>query len=140
MKRVALFLIFICQLAAAQHVPSFEEVISLRNVNAVSLSADGKHIAYTVQTSDWHDNRFDTEIWLSKNGGKPFQLTNTSKNSSSNPVFSPDGEWIAFLTDRGSKPQIYVLKVDGGEARAVTKEEEGISSFEWHPSGNKFIF
>lgn len=140
MNRVALFLTFICQLATAQHVPTFEEVISLRGVNVVSLSADGKHIAYTVQTTDWHDNRFDTEIWLSKNGGKPFQLTNTSKNSSSNPVFSPDGEWIAFLTDRGSKPQIYVLKADGGEARAVTKEEEGISSFEWHPSGNKFIF
>ena len=73
MNRVALFLIFICQLATAQHVPTFEEVISLRGVNTVSLSSDGKHIAFTVQTTDWHDNRFDTEIWLSKNGGRPFQ-------------------------------------------------------------------
>jgi dipeptidyl aminopeptidase/acylaminoacyl peptidase len=141
MNRLLLFLfVFICSLAAAQHVPTFEEVISLRSIGGVTLSPDGKHIAYTVQTTDWNENRFDTEIWLSKNGESPFQLTNTTKNSSTNPAFSPDGQWIAFLSDRGSKNQIHVMRLAGGEARAVTKEEEGISSFEWHPSGNKFIF
>jgi dipeptidyl aminopeptidase/acylaminoacyl peptidase len=140
MIRAVLFLVIVCQQVIAQHVPTFEEVISLRSVNAVSLSADGKHIAYTLQTTDWQDNRFDTEIWLSKDSDKPFQLTNTTKNSSTNPAFSPNGEWIAFLADRGSKTQIYVMRVDGGEARVVTREEEGISSFEWHPSGEKFIF
>ena len=137
-----LSLLFICisGLAVAQRVPTFEEVISLRSISGVTLSADGKDIAYTVQTTDWNENRFDTEIWLSKNGKKAFLLTNTTKNNSTNPAFSPDGQWIAFLADRGNKNQIYVLRVEGGEARAVTKEEEGISSFEWHPDGNKFVF
>ena len=132
--------IFMSGFAAAQHVPTFEEVISLRSIGGVTLSADGKHMAYTMQTTDWNDNRFDTEIWLSKNGAKPFQLTNTAKNNSTNAAFSPDGQWIAFLTDRGSKNQIYVMRVEGGEARAVTKEDEGISSFEWHPDGKSFVF
>ena len=141
MNRLLFFLfIFTCTLASAQHVPIFEEVISLRSVGGVSLSADGKHIAYTVQTTDWNENRFDTEIWLSKNGDKPFQLTNTTKNSSTSPAFSPDGQWIAFLADRGSKNQIHVMRLEGGEAWAITREEEGISSFEWHPSGNKLFF
>jgi len=141
MNRLFVFLfIFIGSLANAQRVPSFEEVIALRSIGGVTLSADGKHIAYTVQTTDWNDNRFDTEIWLSKNGEKPFPFTNTTKNSSTNPAFSPDGQWIAFLADRGSKTQIYVMRLEGGEARAVTSEEESISSFEWHPSGNQFIF
>jgi dipeptidyl aminopeptidase/acylaminoacyl peptidase len=141
MNRFLSFLfIFISGFAVAQHLPTFEEVISLRSIGGVTLSADGKHIAYTVQTTDWNDNRFDTEIWLSKNGERPFQLTNTEKNSSTNAAFSPDGQWIAFLTDRGSKNQIYVMRVEGGEARAVTKEDEGISSFEWHPDGNSFVF
>lgn len=124
----------------AQQVPSFEEVISLRSISGITLSDDGKHIAFTVQTTDWNENRYDTEIWLSKDGKQPFQLTNTTKNSSTNPAFSPDGQWLAFLADRGDKNQIYVLRLAGGEARAVTKEEEGVSSFEWHPSGNRFIF
>src|SRR5690242_9242793 len=84
----------------AQHVPSFEEIISLRNAGSVVLSPDGKNVAFTVQTADWTDNRFDSEIWLKKEGQKAFQLTNTSKNSSSNPLFSPDGQWLAFLADR----------------------------------------
>lgn len=123
----------------AQHLPTFEEVISLRSVNGVSVSPDGRNVAFTVQTTDWNDNRFDSEIWLAKEGKKPFQLTNTSKASSSGPSFSPDGQWIAFLADRGNKNQIHVIRVDGGEARPITREEEGISAFEWHPSGAKII-
>lgn len=139
-RYILLPLVLISANVFAQHVPTFEEVISLRSVGSVTLSDDGKHIAYTVQTTDWNENRFDSEIWLSKNGAQPFQLTNTPKSSSSSAAFSPDGKWITFLADRGNKNQIQVINIEGGEAKAVTNEEEGVSSFEWHPSGTKFIF
>jgi len=139
-RLLSILFVFIFSFTAAQRVPSFEEVISLRTIGGVAISADGKNIAYTVQTTDWHDNRFDIEIWLSKNGSKPFQLTNTPKNNSTSPSFSPDGQWLAFLADRENKTQIYVMRVDGGEAHAVTSEEENISSYKWHPSGNKIVF
>jgi dipeptidyl aminopeptidase/acylaminoacyl peptidase len=134
------FLLLLTSAIFAQQVPSFEEVISLRSVGGIAISPDGRDVAFTIQTVDWNENRFDTEIWLSKNGGKPFQLTNSPKNSSTGAAFSPDGKWLAFLTDRGDKNQIHVLRTEGGEARAVTKEEDGVSFFEWHPSGSKFIF
>jgi dipeptidyl aminopeptidase/acylaminoacyl peptidase len=124
---------------AQQVVPSFEQVISLRSAGSPVMSPDGKLIAYTVSTTDWNDNRLDTEIWLSKNGAKPFQLTNTAKGNSTSPAFSPDGLWLAFLTDRGNKSQIYVIRTDGGEAIPVTKEDEGVNGFDWHPSGTKFV-
>ena len=88
-----------------QRSPTFEEVISLRSVGNVVLSPDGKNIAYTVQTTDWNENRFDTEIWISKNGNTAVQFTSTSKGSSTNPAFSPDGNWVSFLADRGNKTQ-----------------------------------
>jgi dipeptidyl aminopeptidase/acylaminoacyl peptidase len=137
---ILILLLFICSIAAAQRVPSFEEVISLRSIGEVTISTDGKHVAYTVQTTDWNDNRYDSEIWLSKNGEKPFQFTNTTKGGSTSPAFSPDGQWIAFLADRGNKVQIYVMRVNGGEAHVITKEEESINSFRWHPSGDKLVF
>lgn len=141
MKRFLIIAMMACStIVLAQRVPTFEEVISLRNVNGVTLSPDGKNVAFYVQTTDWTDNRFDTEIWLSKDGQKPFQLTNTTKANSGTASFSPDGQWLAFLSDRGNKSQLYIMRVDGGEARVLTKEEEGISDFEWHPSGSKFIF
>jgi dipeptidyl aminopeptidase/acylaminoacyl peptidase len=135
---ISCLLLSIC--AVAQHVPTFEETISLRGVGGVRISPDGKHVVFGVNSTDWTENRYDTEYWLSKNGDAPFQLTNTPKGSSGNVQFSPDSKWIAFLAIRGSKNQIHAMRVDGGEARAVTNDEEGITSFEWHPSGAKFIF
>lgn len=134
-----LLFFFFTTIAVAQHVPSFEEVISLRSVGGLTMSPDGKNIIFSVTSADWNDNRFDTELWLAKEGKKPFQLTNSAKANSNGASFSPDGQWIAFLADRGNKTQIHIMRVDGGEARAITREEDGITSFEWHPSGTKFI-
>ncbi len=137
---VVVTLLCLVQYSFAQHVPTMEEVISLRGITGIAISPDGRHVAYGVQTTDWTDNRYDTELWLSKNGEPGFQLTNTPKGNSSNAAFSPDGAWIAFLASRGNKNQIHVIRPDGGEARAVTNEEEGINSFVWHSSGKSFIF
>ncbi len=141
MKNTIIFLL--CTLAlqvGAQSVPTFEQVLSLRSVGSPTLSPDGKLVAFTGQATDWNENRFDTEIWISRDGKKPVQLTNTSKGSSTSPSFSPDGQWMAFMADRGNKTQIFVMRVEGGEARPATREEEAISGYEWHPSGNSFIF
>ncbi|MEQ8535284.1 MAG: S9 family peptidase, partial [Imperialibacter sp.] len=86
--------------------PSFEEVLSLQSAGSPEISPDGKNVAFTVNSTDWEENRFDTEIWLSKNGGTPFQLTNNVKSSSTSPKWSPDGQWIAFLSDKTGKTQI----------------------------------
>lgn len=134
-------LLMLCSIyAVGQHVPTFEEVISLRSVGGASISPDGKNVVYGVQTTDWNENRYDTELWLSRNGEPGFQLTNTPKGNSSGGNFSPDGKWIAFTANRGNKAQIHVIRTDGGEARVVTNEDENISSFFWHPSGKSFIF
>lgn len=140
MKKLLLLFMVLPLVAGAQTVPTFEQVLSLRAAGSPVISPDGRLILFSVTTTDWNDNRYDTELWLSRDGKNPTQLTNTSNGNSSNPSFSPDGQWIAFLADRGNKTQIHVMRTDGGEARAVTKEEEPISAFEWHPSGNSFIF
>ena len=126
MKKLLLVLLNIIAISAIaqNHVPSFEEVISLHGVGTVEISPDGKSVAFTVQKTDWNENRYDNEIWLSKEGNKPFPLTNNPKNSSTSPLFSPDGKWISFLSDRGNKNQIYVVRYEGGEAWPVTNEKK----------------
>lgn len=125
---------------AAQKNPSFEEVISLRNAGSPQISPDGKHVAFTVTSTDWKANGYDTEIWLSKNGGEPFQLTRTAGGSSSSPKWSPDGKWIAFTAKRGERTQIYIINPEGGEAWPLTNAEQDIQSFEWAPSGKQIAF
>jgi dipeptidyl aminopeptidase/acylaminoacyl peptidase len=140
MTRCIFLLLLIAHVSFAQHVPTFEEVISLRSASSVVISPDGKTGVYTVQTTDWNDNRYDTELWMWREGSEPFQLTNNLRNSSMAPRFSPDGKWISFLSDRGNKNQVFVMRVDGGEPRAVTREEEGVSFYEWHPAGSQIFF
>lgn len=120
--------------------PSFEEVIALRSVAAPVISPNGGAVAYTVRTVDWKGNRFDTEIWLVRGGGEPFQLTRNPDGSSDSPSWSPDGKWLAFLSDRGAKRQIYVIRADGGEAQPLTQSAEAVSRFKWSPSGRMLAY
>ncbi|HKK08742.1 MAG TPA: S9 family peptidase, partial [Gemmatimonadota bacterium] len=111
--------------ARAQDVrgaPSFRDVLSLRFAGSVAIAPDGRSVAYEVRGADWAANRYDTEIWLARPGGAPFQLTRTAGGSSTDPAWSPDGRWIAFLASRGedAPTQVWLIRPDGGEARPLT--------------------
>src|SRR5690606_30172002 len=104
------------------------------------LSPDGKHIVFTVTSTDWKENGYDTEIWLAREGEEPFQLTRTLKGSSGSPKWSPDGKWIAFTANRNDKNQLFVIRPNGGEAQQVSNEDEGVGGLEWSPDGKHFAF
>eukprot|EP01136_Pigoraptor_vietnamica_P032605 Opistho-1_new@94608 len=119
---------------------AFEKWLSLKQVGTPVISPNGKYIAYTLTSTDWTSNGYDSEIWLSKEGGTPLQLTRTSKGSSSSPAFTPDNQFISFLSDRGEKTQLYLIRVDGGEALQITKDEDGIGGYEWSPNGRQLAY
>ena len=109
--------------------------VNLQVAGGPRISPDGRTVAYTLRTTDWQENRYDTEIWLARENAAPFQLTRTEKGSSIAPRWSPDGRRIAFLADRGDKQQIYLIDLSGGEARRLTTVKEGVNAFEWAPDG-----
>ena len=56
------------------------------------------------------------------------------------PTFSPDGQFIAFTSDRGGGDNIWVMNRDGSGARAVTKEKfRLLNSPAWSPDGEYII-
>jgi dipeptidyl aminopeptidase/acylaminoacyl peptidase len=121
--------------------PSFKDVLSLKSAGDPVISPNGKDILFTITQPDWEKNRYDTEIWLSRDGGDPFQLTQTTDESSEVPSWSPDGRWIAFLANRdGKSSQIYLINSQGGEAIKLTNHKEGVDSYEWAPSGKSIAF
>ncbi len=137
---IALTVLAYSSIAQTLKNPSFEEVLSLRSVSNPTISPDGNHVVFESRSIDWKENRYDTELWISKNGATPFQLTNNIKDNSSNPKWSPDGRWIAFLSKRGEKTQIHIIRSAGGESIQVTHTENDISDFEWSPDGKKITF
>ncbi|MBI3983605.1 MAG: S9 family peptidase [Gemmatimonadetes bacterium] len=120
--------------------PSFRDIISLKGAGSPAISPDGRAIAYTVGSTEWDENRYDTEIWLARVGEQPVQLTRTAKGNSTNPAWSPDGAWLGFLADRGDKQQVFLIRSAGGEALALTAVKDGVSAFAWAPDGKRIAF
>ena len=56
--------------------------------------------------------------------------------------FTPDGRGIAFLARRGDDEQtsLYVIPVDGGEARRVLTHESGVGEYAFSPDGKQVAF
>jgi len=119
---------------------SFEQLISLKSVSAPKISPDGKTMVYTQNSTDWANNSYDSELWMVREGMEPFQLTRTDKSSSFSAEFTPDGKFVSFLANRGIKTQLYIISIFGGEAIQVTKDDEGISNYAWHPDGNMLLY
>lgn len=120
--------------------PTFEQVIALRGASGAAISPDGRSIVFSVRTTDWGANRFDSELWLSRDGAAPFPLTRTEKTSSFGARWSPDGKSIAFVADRGNKSQIHLIRPDGGEAQPITSHGESVGNFRWSPDGRRIAF
>jgi dipeptidyl aminopeptidase/acylaminoacyl peptidase len=127
-------------LRAADHVPTIDQLLELKRPAAVAMSPDGTRIAFTVSETNWEDNAFETEIFLvDARGAQLVQLTRARKSSTA-PAWSPDGRWLAFISDRSDKRQIFAISPSGGEPVALTNVEDGVNAFEWSPDGKSIAF
>ncbi|MBT4529945.1 MAG: hypothetical protein HOC27_01965 [Phycisphaerae bacterium] len=53
-------------------------------------------------------------------------LTRTSGVAERDPLWSPDGRWIAYLSDESGEYEIYLMQSDGkGETRKLTSDNDG---------------
>ena len=135
---------------AASHsaAPTIDQSLEMKSAFDPALSPDGERVVYEVSRTNWEDNAFERDLWIADTAsGESHQLT-ASKKSSSGAVWSPDGRWIAFLSDRQGqitgtpegKKQIYLISADGGEARQLTKVETGVNDLAWAPDSKKLAF
>ncbi|GCE06993.1 S9 family peptidase [Dictyobacter aurantiacus] len=112
-----------------------EDLLSLKIASDPQISPDGSLIAYTVMESNAEET--SSAVWLVDiTAGKtavPRKLSSGICHDST-PRWSPDGQSLAFLSDRSGVPQIYVLALYGGEAQQISDLPQGISEYSWHPN------
>jgi dipeptidyl aminopeptidase/acylaminoacyl peptidase len=111
-------------------------------ISEIRLSPSGDEVIYSQQRTDRDTEEKYCNLWVvPTNGGKPFQFT-FGDQTDTQPRWSPDGEMIAFLSNRGDKDkpnQIYLIPFRGGEARRLTWIDGKIENLSWSPDGKKLL-
>jgi Tol biopolymer transport system component len=124
---------------SGKHPITFDDLIKLHRLSGATVSRDGKWLAYSVSTPDLDANRSVSNIWIiSASGGDPTQVTQGGRDNS--PAWSPDGKTLAFLSGRDGTSQVYLLSMDGGEAKKLTRLSTGADLFQWSPDGQSIAF
>jgi len=116
-----------------------EQVLSIRQISDMRFSPDGRFIAFTV-TEPVKGTERNRDIWMLEVASRNLRPLTSSPKSESSPKWSPDGSRLAFLSDRDGPPQIYLLRMDGGEGLRLTEGKNQIQWFEWSPDGNQIAF
>lgn len=119
-------------------VPTPDDVAAFETLSDPRLSPDGERIAYVHSAADTEQDSNRSSIWaVAANGGEPVALTRGDTDSQ--PRWSPDGRWLAFLRADGGPPQVWLLPVDGGEPHRLTDTSLGVTGFGWSPDSDRLV-
>jgi dipeptidyl aminopeptidase/acylaminoacyl peptidase len=161
--KIAFIIVFVtsCTLVAiTQSKPklTLDDFFNSVSFPSVEISPDGNAVVIAAERADWVQQIFRHDLWLYHDDGKGGSLIQlTQSGHDSEPKWSPDGRWIAFLSER--KPpaekgddsdsdsdakdepaQVYLIPPNGGEAFPVTQGEEEVHTFSWSADSQTIYF
>ena len=147
-----------CLLSAASRAQdrkptiTLDEYINTTDIVGTSLAPDASAAVVATETPDWKASTYRRDLWLwtAQGGLKPLTHSGTDQQ----PQWSPDGKWIAFLSDRapaGSADgdadgestefsRVWLISASGGEALPLYSEKLDVDAFSWSPDSSAIYF
>ena len=129
---------------------TLDEFMNATDIKEAKLSPDGSAAVIATESPDWQHNRFRSDLWIWKQKtGETIPLTRSGHARA--PQWSPDGKYIAFLsdaplpdgTDKDSDDvpeRLWLISVDSGESFALYKEKLDVHALAWSADGSQIFF
>jgi len=153
-------LILVSTLSFSQNKPklTIDDFFSWVEITSVRMSPDGDSIVMVTDRPDWDQNIFREDLWLYRDKVQPSLIQLTQSEHDSEPQWSPDGKWVAFLSERkkpggkdsdsggdkdsdeGDTNQVYLISPDGGEAVQITSGDEEVHAFTWAADSRSIFY
>jgi dipeptidyl aminopeptidase/acylaminoacyl peptidase len=140
-------------LASAQPKLTLDEFFNAVAFTSVQLSPDGRSVVIATESADWDQSLYRRQLWLYRDAGPHAgSLTAlTASGRDSAPQWSPDGRWIAFLSQQrpgksgacdseDETAQLYLASSLGGKAFPVTRGAEAVHAFAWSADAHALFF
>ncbi len=137
---------------------TLDEFFNSVSFPSVKVSPDGNSVVIETERADWEQQIFRKELWLYRTANASLtQLTQSGHDSS--PQWSPDGQWIAFLSERKvaaakdadagddkdtdkdkDVAQLFLISPSGGEAFAITSGADEVHAYAWSQDSKAIYF
>src|SRR5271155_4504015 len=102
----------------------------IRFARTPDISPDGKLVAFS----------YLGDIWTVETIGGTARAVTSHPAHDINPVFSPDGRWIAFSSNRHGSYDVFVMPVRGGKPTRLTFDSADYLVSGWSPDGQHVLF
>ncbi len=153
---LGLFASFSLWAQAAKPKLTLDEFFNSVGFDSVRVSPKGDSVVIATERADWDQQIYRKELWLYRIAGEGGNLVRlTQSGHDSDPQWSPDGNWIAFLSERKvaagkdgdaaddkdkDTSQLFLISPDGGEAFPITSGDDEVHSFAWQPDSKAIYF
>nr|WP_241264217.1 S9 family peptidase [Bowmanella dokdonensis] len=117
-----------------------QDIFDLEYVSEVRIARDGKRVAYVRSSHDIMTDGKRNNLWLyDLNTDSHYPLL-ADQHNYSQPRWSPDGNHLAYLSNRSGRQQLHLYWLFEDKHAVLTQVNESIGDITWSPDGQWLAF